>query len=160
MIITGSFVLLKTQDKFVQVAKFKDSNMLAPKTDENGAAILKEGHSAIITVDVEKLQDASVDEITIESTLTNSINGQILLIDKRTINADFEKFQKTGSEKISNEFEQMGVGSTLGPTPIMVTGIDGRIEKFSDTLNVILYADDVEMDRVSYDIIVENSGKP
>ena len=54
----------------------------------------------------------------------------------------------------------MRVGATLGPTPIMVTGIDGRIEKFADTLNVILYADDVEMDRLSYDIIVENSGMP
>ena len=160
IIITGSFVLLKTQNEFIQVAKFRDSSIIAPQTDENGAAILKEGNSAIITVDVEKLQDVAVDEIIIESSLTNSINGQILLIDKKTINADFKKFQKIGSEQISSGFEQMGVGATLGPTPIMVTGIDGRIEKFADTLNVVLYADDVEMDRVSYDIIVTNSENP
>ena len=160
VIITGSFVLLKTQDTFVQVAKFKDSSMIAPQTDESGAAILKEGNSAIITVDVEKLQDAPVDEITIESSLTNSINGKILLIDKKTISADFKKFQKIGSKQIDNGFEQMGIGATLGPTPIMVTGVDGRIERFADTLNVVLYADDVEMDRVSYDIIVANSENP
>jgi hypothetical protein len=160
VIISGSFVFLKIQDEFVQVAKFRDSSIISPQTDGNGAAILREGHSAIITVDVEKLQDVNVDEITIESSFTNSISGQFLLIDKKTINADFEKFQRLGSEQIGSGFEQMGVSATLGPTPIIVTGIDGRVEKFADTLNVILYADDVEMDRLSYDIIIENSKMP
>jgi hypothetical protein len=160
LIISGSFVFLKIQDEFVQVAKFRDSSMIAPQTDGNGAAILREGHSAIITVDVEKLQDVNVDEITIESSFTNSINGRFLLIDKKTINADFEKFQKLGSEQIGSGFEQMGISTTLGPTPITITGIDGRVEKFEDTLNVILYAGDIEMDRLSYDIIINNSGMP
>ncbi|MFB5597822.1 MAG: hypothetical protein ACE5RJ_02240 [Nitrosopumilaceae archaeon] len=160
VIISGSFVFLKIQGEFVQVAKFIDSNMIAPQTDMNGAAILREGRSATITVDVEKLQDVNVDEIKIESYFTNSINGQYLLIDKKTINADFEKFQRLGSEQVGSGFEQLGIGATLGPTPIMITGVDGRVERFTDTLNVILYADDVEMDRLRYDIIIENSGMP
>jgi len=161
VVISGSLVYWDMQNEFLQVVKFKNSNIIAPEIDENGTAIIYGLHSAIITVDIEKIQDVKIDEIIIKTSLTNSKNGQFLLIDKNTILTDFEKYSNFDSVgRIDSGFVQMGVGSTTGPTPIMVTGVDSRIEKFADTLNVIMYVNDVEMDRLSYDIVVDNSEVP
>ena len=41
---------------------------------------------------------------------------------------------------------------------ITVTAINSPLVNFADIVNVVLYADGIEMDRLAFDVIVKNKG--
>lgn len=141
-------------------ARFIDVGILGYGETIDGIPVIRLGHSATISLDVEKLSAAPIKNIVIKSSLTNSENGEFLLIDNTIIHSSLKMnhadyLQYTDESIQTDPFQ--GSDKT-GIMMITVTAINSPLIRFNEIVNVVLYADGVEVDRLAFDVIVKNKG--
>ncbi len=142
------------------VIRFQDSSYLGPQIDLDGIQILNLGQQAVITVNIEKMIDSPVDDVIVKASLTNSENGKFLLIPKTTV---LVGFKMADPELLLNDAagirEQLYQKQDItDPIMFQVIAIDSSAEPLKDTIEVVLYLDENEMDRISFDVIVKTKG--
>ncbi len=142
------------------VLRFHDSSFLGPQIDLDDIQVLNLGQQAVITVNIEKVIDAPVNDVIVKASLTNSENGKFLLLPKTTVYAGFKM---TDPELLLND--PAGIKEQLyqkqditEPIMFQVIAIDSSAEPLKDTIEVVLYSDENEMDRISFDVIVKTKG--
>ncbi len=156
------------------VIRFQDSSYLGPQIDLDGIQILNIGQQAVITVNIEKLVDSPVDDVIVKASLTNSKNGEFLLIPKAIVIPGFKMADPAFLERSeviaqtlaaarlidNSKMEQQFYQKQDITDPIMfqVIAIDSSAEPLEDTIEVVLYLDEKEMDRLSFDVIVKTKG--
>jgi len=161
MIVAGVFgvgvMMSHSSAESPNVVRFQDSSILGPQISLDGIQVLNVGQQAVITVNLEKVIDGPVDDIMIKAYLTNSANGKFLLIPKTTVMVEFEMFEELFVQ-LEGE-EQLYQRHDL-PSPIMfqVIAINSSAEPLKDTVDLVLYLDETEIDRLSFDIIVKTKG--
>ena len=140
--------------------KFHDYSFLGPQASADGIPVLNTGQQAVITVNIEKVIDITVEDVIVRAHLTKSENGKYLLLPKSTIHAGFKM---TDPELLAND--AAGVREQLYQkqdiTEVMmfqVIAIDSKSKPIEDTIEVVLLADGEEMDRLSFDVIVKSRG--
>ncbi len=178
MIVTGVFgvgvMLNQSSAESPNVIRFQDSSYLGPQIDLDGIQILNLGQQAVITVNIEKVIDAPVNGVIVKASLTNSKNGEFLLIPRATVVPGFKMADPAlleSSEVIAqtvaaarlidnSEIEEQFYQKQDITDPIMfqVIAIDSSAEPLEDTIEVVLYLDEKEMDRLSFDVIVKTKG--
>jgi hypothetical protein len=140
--------------------KFHDYSILGPQASSDGIPILKPGQQAIITVNIEKVIDTPVEDVSVKAYLTKSQNGKYLLMPKSTVYAGFKM---TDSQLLLNDaagireqlYQKQDITEVI---MFQVIAIDSRAEPLEDTVEVVLFADEEEMDRLSFDVIVKSKG--
>jgi len=156
------------------VIRFHDSSYLGPQIDLDGVQVLNIGQQAVITVNIEKVIDAPVNDVIVKASLTDSKNGEFLLIPKAIVTPGFKMADPAfleSSEVIAqtlsaarlidnSKMEQQFYIKQDITEPIMfqVIAIDSSEEPLKDTIEVVLYSDEKEMDRLSFDVIVKTKG--
>ena len=157
IIVLASALVNYSEAEPVDVARFVDVSILGKGEMIDGMTVIREGYFATITLDVEKLSAAPIEDIMIRTSLTNSDNGDALLIDNAimyaTLNMEQEDYLKYSDGKKTDPFQ--GTDKT-GVMMINVSAVDASGSDIEDTVNLVLYADGVEMDRLSFDVIVKN----
>ncbi len=154
--------------------RFHDSSYLGPQISLDGIQILNLGQQAVITVNIEKLIDSPVDDVIVKASLTNSENGEFLLIPRAIVIPGFKMVDPALLERSeviaqtltsarlidnSNIEEQFYQRQDITePIMFQVIAIDSSSEPLKDTIEVVLYSDEIEMDRLSFDVIVKTKG--
>lgn len=165
IIIIGAVVSTSVFIEFSQVeppanARFIDVGILGEGEMIDDIPVIRLGHSATITLDVEKLSAAPIKDIMIRSYLTNSENGEFLLIDNSIMHTSLKMSHDDYLQYRDDNIETdpfQGTDKT-GIMMITITAINSPLIRFNEIVNVVLYADDVEMDRLAFDVIVKNKG--
>jgi len=161
VIIMGSSVTLYqiTAPPDAKVAQFIDASILGASFDSDGVPRISVGQYAIITIDVEKLEEKKIDDILIRSSFENRDSGQFLYIDNKKIHPGVDRgnLDITEENVVGEKIDPFGGRDTTGPVTIKVIAIDNPRSEHVETINVVLFADGQEMDRRSFDVIV-NSG--
>lgn len=156
------------------VIRFHDSSYLGPQIDLDGIQILNLGQQAVITVNIEKIIDSPVNDVIVKASLTNSKNGEFLLIPRAIVNAGYkmvdpallersEVIAQTLAAARLNDVSELGEQlyqkqDITEPIMFQVIAIDSSAEPLEDTIEVVLYSDEKEMDRLSFDVIVKTKG--
>ena len=164
MIVSGIFgvgvMINQSSAESPNVIRFQDSSILGPQISLDGIPVLNLGQQGVITVNVEKVIDAPVDDIIVKASLTNSKNGEFLLIPKTTV---FAEFKMTDSELLVNDAAEIREPiyqkqDITQPIMFQVIAIDSSAEPLKETIEVVLYSDETEIDRLSFDVIVKTKG--
>ncbi len=164
MIVSGIFgvgaMTNQSSAESPNVIRFQDSSILGPQISLDGIPVLNLGQQAVITVNVEKIIDAPVDDVILKASLTNSENGKFLLLPKTTV---LVGFKMTDPELLLNDAagikEQLYQKQDITyPIMFQVIAIDSSAEPFKDTVEVVLYLDEKVMDRLSFDVVVKTKG--
>jgi len=164
MIVTGVFgvgvMMSHSSAESPNVIRFQDSSILGPQISLDGIQVLNVGQQAVITVNIEKIIDGPVDDVMVKTYLTNSANGKFLLIPKTTV---LVGFKMTDPELLLNDAagnkEQLYQKQDIThPIMFQVIAINSSAEPLKDTVDVVLYLDETEIDRLSFDIIVKTKG--
>jgi len=178
MIVSGIFgvgiIMNQSSAESPNVIRFQDSSYLGPQISLDGTQILNLGQQAVITVNIEKIIDATVNDVIVKASLTNSKNGEFLLIPRATVipglkMADPALLER--SEVIAQTLTSARLIDNSGikeqfyqkqditePIMFQVIAIDSSAEPLKDTIEVVLYSDEIEMDRLSFDVIVITKG--
>lgn len=164
IIVSGVFgvgvMMNQSSAESPNVIRFQDSSILGPQVSLDGIQVLNLGQQAVITVNIEKVIDAPVDDIIVKAYLTNSENGKFLLIPKSTV---LVGFKMTDPELLLNDAagikEQLYQKQDIThPIMFQVLAIDSSAEPLKETIEVVLYLDETEVDRLSFDVIVKTKG--
>ena len=164
MIVSGIFgvgaMINQSSAESPNAIRFQDSSILGPQISLDGIPVLNLGQQGVITVNVEKVIDAPVDDIIVKASLTNSKNGEFLLIPKTTV---FVEFKMTDSELLVNDAAEIREPTyqkqdITQPIMFQVIAIDSSAEPLKETIEVVLYSDETEIDRLSFDVIVKTKG--
>ena len=140
-------------------ARFIDVSILGEGEMINDIPVIRLGHFATITLGVEKLSAAPINDVVIRSYLSNSNNGDFLLIDNSYMHADLKMEHEEYLEYSKGIKTDPFQGTDKTPTMMInVVAIESPPSQMDETINVVLYADGVEMDRMSFDVIVKNTG--
>jgi len=139
------------------VIRFQDSSILGPQVSLDGIQVLNLGQQAVITVNIEKVNDGPVDDIIVKAYLTNSENGKFLLIPKTTVLVEFEMFEELFVH-LEGEEQLYQKQDITHPIMFQVIAINSSAEPLKDTIEVVLYLDETEVDRLSFDVIVKTKG--
>ena len=155
------------------VIRFHDTSFLGPQANLDEIPVLNLGQQAVITVNVEKVIDAPVNDVIVKASLTNSKNGEFLLIPKTTVFTGFkmkdpelllhsEVIAQTVAIELNHNAEikeQLYQKQDITePMMFQVIAIDSSAEPLKDTIEVVLYSGEDEMDRLSFDVIVKTKG--
>jgi uncharacterized membrane protein len=139
------------------VAQFTDANIVGPNFESDVIPKLKVGEYAIITVNIEKLGEAPINDIMVKSYLEDTASRKFLFIDGRKQHPGVnEKDLNITGEKVMVKVDQFDATGKTEPVMIKVMATDFPPSEFDETVNVVLYADGKEMDRVSFDVIVNS----
>ena len=156
----GIMATQSSQAESPNAIRFHDYSILGPQADSDGVPVLNVGQQAVITVNVEKVVDTPLENVTVRAFLTETQNGKLLLIPKSTIYAGIKM---TDPELLVNDVE--GIRDQLFQRQdieevmmFQVIAIDSKAEPIQDTIKVVLLADGEEMDRLSFDVVVKNRG--
>ena len=143
-----------------QVAKFGTVSILSPTQNNADVTLLKLGDQATITVNAEKMTGDTISDIMVKASLTNSENGQYFLINKPTIHAGVQMASEDYLEYDDSEIKTVPFpnGDITEPMVIAVTVIDSPGRDFEETIRVVLFADGVQMDEVTFDIKTASVG--
>ena len=164
IVAVGAIVLVSgfvnySQAEPADVVRFIDVSMIGEGEMVDDKTVIREGYYATITLDVEKLSAAPIEEIVVRSYLSNTENGDFLLIDNALLFAglkmEHEDYLEYSDGVKTDPFQ--GTDKT-GVMMISVSAINVPVKDLEDTVNVVLYADGIEMDRISFDVIVKNKG--
>ncbi len=164
MIVSGIFgvgvMANQSSAESPNVIGFHDSSFLGPQVSLDGIPVLNLGQQGVITVNVEKVINAPVDDVIVKASLTNSKNGEFLLLPKTTV---FAEFKMTDPELLLNDAagikEQLYQKQDIThPIMFQVIAINSSAEPLKDTIEVVLYLDETEVDRLSFDVIVKTKG--
>jgi len=164
MIVSGIFgvgvMINQSSAESPNVIRFQDSSILGPQVSLDDIQVLNLGQQATITVNIEKVIDVPVNDVIVKASLTNSKNGKFLLIPKTTV---FAEYRMTDPELLLNDVtgikEQLFQKQDITyPIMFQVIAIDSSAEPLKDTIEVVLYSDEIEMDRLSFDVIVKTKG--
>lgn len=159
VIITTSVFIKFSEVEPPAIARFIDVSILGEGEMMDDIPVIRLGHSATISLDVEKLSAAPINDIMIKSSLTNSENGEFLLIDKTILHSSLKMEHEDYLEYSDGTKTDPFHGSDkTGIILITVTAINSPLIRFNDIVNVVLYADEVEVDRLAFDVIVKNKG--
>ena len=142
------------------VIRFYDSSFLGPQANLDDIQVLNLGQQGVLTVNIEKVIEAPVGDVMVKASLTNSENGKFLLIPKTTF---FAGYKMTNPELLVNDAsgikeELIQKQDITEPIMFQVIAIDSSAEPFKETIEVVLYSDEKEMDRMSFDVIVKTKG--
>ena len=159
-VIVGVFGFIEYSDVPVPAnARFIDVSILGEGEMIDEIPVIRLGHFATITLGVEKLSAAPINDIVIRSYLSNSENGDYLLIDNSymhaTLKMEHEEYLEYSEGIKMDPFQGTDKTATM---MINVAAIESPPSQMDETINVVLYADGVEMDRMSFDVIVKNTG--
>jgi len=178
MIVSSIFgvglMLSQSSAESPNAIRFHDSSYLGPQISLDGIQILNLGQQAVITVNIEKLIDSPVDDVIVKASLTNSENGEFLLIPRAIVIPGFKMADPAvleRSEVIAQTLaaarlvDNSGIKEQLyekqditHPIMFQVIAIDSSAEPFKDTVEVVLYLDEKVMDRLSFDVVVKTKG--
>lgn len=141
------------------LARFIDVSILGEGEMIGDIPVIRLGHFATITLGVEKLSAAPIDSIVIRSYLSNTENGDYLLIDNSymhaTLKMEHEDYLEYSDGKKTDPFSGTDKTATM---MINVATIEAPPSQLAETINVVLYANGIETDRMSFDVIVKNTG--
>ena len=137
--------------------RFTDVSFLGKGEMIGDRTVIRQGHSASLTLDVAKFSDAPVGEILIKTSFSNSINGKILLVDDSFMspseNMEHRDYLNYLDAKKADPFKG---SDTTGIMMLTISAINAPAYTHEDTVNVVLLADGVETDRLSFDVVVKN----
>ncbi len=137
--------------RFIDVSFLGKGEMIDDKT------VIRQGQFATITLDVEKLSAPPIDEILIKTHFSNSNNGKILIVSDSFMypSVDIDEYDYVDylDAKNVNPFQE---NDKTGVMMLTISTINAPASPLEDTVNVVLYADGVEMDRLAFDIIAKN----
>ena len=140
-------------------AQFIDVSILGEGEMIDDIPVIRLGHFATITLGVEKLSEGPLNDIVIRSYLSNSNNGDFLLIDNSYMHApikmEHEEYLEYSEGIKGDPFHGTDKTQTM---MINVAAIESPPSQMDETINVVLYANGVETDRMSFDVIVKNTG--
>ena len=137
--------------------RFTDVSFLGKGEMIDDRTVIRQGHSASLTLDVAKFSDAPVGEILIKTSFSNSINGKILLVDDSFMSPsesmEHRDYLNYLDAKKADPFKG---ADTTGIMMLTISAINAPAYTHEDTVNVVLLADGVETDRLSFDVVVKN----
>lgn len=146
-----------SEEKPPAVARFIDVSILGEGEMIDDIPVIRLGHFVTITLGVEKLSAAPIDSIVIRSYLTNTENGDFLLIDDSymhaTLKMEHEEYLEYSDGIKTDPFDGTDKTATM---MINVAAIETPPSELKETINVVLLANGVESDRLSFDVIVKN----
>jgi len=139
------------------VAQFTNANIVGPNFDSDVVTKLKMGQYAVITVGIEKTGEAPINDIMVKSYFEDPAIRKFLFIDGRKVHPGInEKDLNILGDKIKIQVDQFDAKGKTEPVMIKVIASNFPPKEIDGTVNVVLYADGKEMDRVSFDVIVKS----
>lgn len=158
----GAIVLLTglvsySQAEPIPEARFTDVSIIGEGEMVGDSTVIREGHYATITLDVEKVSDVPIKNIIVRTYLSNTENGDNLLIDNSILIANLKMTNEeylVYTEDVKPD--PFGESDRTGILMINISAINAPENNLEDTVNVVLYADGIEVDRMSFDVIVKN----
>ena len=163
-VVVGVIVLVTGLVSFSQAepigdARFIDVSILGEGEMADNRTVIREGYYATITLNVEKLSAVPIGNIVVRSYLSNTENGDYLLIDNAIMIANLKmEHEEYLSYTDGIETDPFQGTDKTGVMMINISAINASGMDLEDTVNVVLYGDGVEMDRMSFDVIVKNKG--
>ena len=155
VLVTG--LVSYSQAEPIPEARFTDVSIIGEGEMAGDSTVIREGHYATITLDVEKISDVPIKNIMVRTYLTNTENGDFLLIDNSILIANLKMTHE--EYLVYNEDvkpDPFGESDRTGILMINVSTINAPENNLEDTVNVVLYADGIEVDRMSFDVLVKN----
>jgi len=140
------------------VAQFTNANIIGPNFESDGVPKISAGQYAVITINVEKLGKNKIDDILIKSYVENPDSNQFLYIENKKIHPghDVYDFDIVDERVVRDKTDPFGGKDTTGPVMIKVIATGYPQTESAEIINVVLFADGQEMDRHSFDVIVNS----